>query len=920
MILSTLLLLPALVAAAPATVPLRLEEAAGVARRSWPVTMGVPLARGALADPARAGLRDPAGRPVDLQTRALSRWEDGSVKWLLLDFLADVPAGQSASYALETGAPARPPAKTDPRVTVTQTAGQVVVDTGAVRFAVDRARFGVFSQVRAGGIALWSGPGEMFVDLEHTPPGPPQEENWLRDSAGGPRDRYTAGDSGYKVVVEEAGPVRATLRIEGWHANAEGKRFAPYVIRLYACAGQSFVRVLHTFTFTGNPKEDFIRAMGWRFPAPAGAVSTHVALPEGATGTAPAKPPWSLVEVGPEKIYHLAPYTQDKDVRFQVLSGGKVAAEGKEAPGAVAVSAKAGGVALAVRDFWQQHPKEIRCDAAGRLTLYFWPEEGGKVLDLRRRSDEIDNVLHYDLSMWAKGGRGLAKTHEFLLDFSAGPADAGRAGRLSRCLDEPLWALAPPEHYAATGAFGRFLPRDAKRFPRIEAQMDFALAWIRRNQQAFHWDGMIDYGDTFFLGYETQTHAGYRKEKAWGSRGYVGWLNNDSELTHSLFLHALRGGDRKVFRTAEAMVRHVMDVDTCHYDPEEPAHVGGGHRHDQQHWGNHLVGNGPASHGNLDVSLLTGDARALDVARENGNFHLGGVGENEDRYAGLLRLWEVTGEQRFREGAEKVLEAELAVPAEKEWPFATGRHFRFISNTSTGFVMADTVRLEERLRKAIVRAAASVEKPLTSAWQEPGYLPEILVAEAYRHTGDRRYVEMAKAMVKTLHIPALDPAKLWPQGLDQPPFEEIARLSGVTGINNVYSANIQQLCSLPYLLAALGAAGATEADCDAFQPRTDAVDPFEEELDPARITREMATNLWHYELKHGAPSDIRGGRSTLELYEDGKLLGPAHASHADTRTLGGGRWSHWGAHSLWFSTSDNSDPRTNGRKYKAVQR
>lgn len=53
------------------------------------------------------------------------------------------------------------------------------------------------------------------------------------------------------------------------------------------------------------------------------------------------------------------------------------------------------------------------------------------------------------------------------------------------------------------------------------------------------------------------------------------------------------------------------------------------------------------------------------------------------------------------------------------------------------------------------------------------------------------------------------------------------------------------------------------------------------------------------------------------LFEDERLLGPAHAVHDAIRTAGQGRFSHWGA-TLYFSTSDNSDPRTNGRAYKAV--
>lgn len=66
-------------------------------------------------------------------------------------------------------------------------------------------------------------------------------------------------------------------------------------------------------------------------------------------------------------------------------------------------------------------------------------------------------------------------------------------------------------------------------------------------------------------------------------------------------------------------------------------------------------------------------------------------------------------------------------------------------------------------------------------------------------------------------------------------------------------------------------------------------------------------------LPEGLLSD-RDSASALRLFEDGRELGPAHASHSDIRQLGAGRYSHWG-NQLYFSTSDNSDPRTNGRRY-----
>jgi hypothetical protein len=56
-------------------------------------------------------------------------------------------------------------------------------------------------------------------------------------------------------------------------------------------------------------------------------------------------------------------------------------------------------------------------------------------------------------------------------------------------------------------------------------------------------------------------------------------------------------------------------------------------------------------------------------------------------------------------------------------------------------------------------------------------------------------------------------------------------------------------------------------------------------------------------------------RSTLRLFEDEREIGPAHAEHEVIRTLGGGRFSHWGT-TLYFSASDGSDPRSNRRTYR----
>jgi hypothetical protein len=56
--------------------------------------------------------------------------------------------------------------------------------------------------------------------------------------------------------------------------------------------------------------------------------------------------------------------------------------------------------------------------------------------------------------------------------------------------------------------------------------------------------------------------------------------------------------------------------------------------------------------------------------------------------------------------------------------------------------------------------------------------------------------------------------------------------------------------------------------------------------------------------------------SCIAVYENSTRLGPGHCTHAEIRQVGCGRYSHWGAE-IYFSTSDNSDPLTNGNRYFA---
>jgi hypothetical protein len=90
------------------------------------------------------------------------------------------------------------------------------------------------------------------------------------------------------------------------------------------------------------------------------------------------------------------------------------------------------------------------------------------------------------------------------------------------------------------------------------------------------------------------------------------------------------------------------------------------------------------------------------------------------------------------------------------------------------------------------------------------------------------------------------------------------------------------------------------------------------ELDPASIQLQSAyaysVNLPDEWLRFASDHDDPS-RSTLVVEEDGVALGPANVPVETVQSVGRGSFLHWGSW-LYFSSSDNTDPRSNGRDYR----
>lgn len=677
-------------------VPLRIVNPAGVdLDRMFPVTSGVPFAKGVLGSDRHLRLLDAQGREVPLQTETLGRWPDGSVKWALLDFQAE--GSKVGQYRLEYGSEVSRQ-NFPSSLEVTANEGEIRVATGPLRFTVDKRRFGLLSSLTVGDQAVISATDPSLLEL-----------------TGADGTRYTSLQAPKEVEVEEAGPLRATVRVSGHYRAADGRRLFAYTVRLHAYAGQRFVRIEHTWGGDFGEAEEFtefvsIRALRLRLPLVAAATSAGRRWVLGGG----AGQPQSFTESQP---VHLRQHTDD---HFTIQEGeAAIRAEGKRSPGWGEWQDGVRRVTLAVRDFWQTYPKDLTVKEEG-FELGICPP---------LRSDEYaaakGTVDAYRLYYYLQGGfyrfrQGMSQTQDIWLE--AAPESEVRSA-VVQTQRQPLLAMTPAEWYTDSKALGELAgPGKAG----LLAEYDHAFAHgfdaymeDREFQRSY---GMLNFGD-------------------WYGERMIDWGNSEYDTQHAFLMQFLRTGESSYFLAGEQMEWHNRDVDTIHFN-RDASRVGGVYHHSIGHVGDYYVqspvpkegivtGILTVDHvwvrGHLGYYFLTGDRRSLETARMIANRYDTYTTTNYDlvdcRIAGwqlilTMAIYEATHD-RFHLNAGKII-VERALErqtADGGWDFywqscaQSYRPYRYgtigyqIGILLTGMRAYYAVTGDEQVARAIVRGA-----------------------------------------------------------------------------------------------------------------------------------------------------------------------------------------------------------------------
>ncbi|MDR0902299.1 MAG: Tat pathway signal sequence domain protein, partial [Opitutaceae bacterium] len=226
--------------------------------RNTGASFGVPWPQGAVARDAAFTL-SADGRALPVQTWPLAYWPDGSLKWSGVATV--VPAGFAGTAKLSVARPSAASAPASGALRVTRDGRAIVIDTGALVCAIpgaggenliDSLRIGEREAARA---------GRLVCILQNGPAPEPDE------SAAPGREAFSSIVK--SATVEQSGPVRAVVRLEGFHRGARsGREWLPFTVRLYFHSGQTAVRMVHTIVFDGDQEKDFVRGLGVRFDVP----------------------------------------------------------------------------------------------------------------------------------------------------------------------------------------------------------------------------------------------------------------------------------------------------------------------------------------------------------------------------------------------------------------------------------------------------------------------------------------------------------------------------------------------------------------------------------------------------------------------------------------------------------------------------
>lgn len=579
-------------------------------------TFGIPWPKGTVTKNQEFQLHSKGGNTQAIQTWPLAYWSDGSVKWSAIA----VAPGKSipAEIYLTTGTSTLP----DHPIKITETTDEFIIHNGNTETIVAKNGFEIIKSIKNNGLTTAQN-GHLVLlkqDSAETHGDKPVTTTLFKGSI-------------HKVELEQDGPVRALIKIEGTHVSENNDSLVPFTIRLYFYAGSNNIRIMHTMIYDGDENRDFIRGIGLRFDAPMHQAEQHdrhirftgeegglfAEAVKGLTGLrrdpgkaikhaqleGKATPP---VEEFPAQVQKGLPYIptfgdytlfQSSPHSFSIKKRADKehtwlnSAQGNRSNGTGYLGTPAGGMAFGIRNFWQSYPAQLDIRQANtelaQVTMWLWAPDASS-MDLRFYHDGLNmdtyekqweglEITYEDYEPGFGRPIGVARTSEMNICSFATPPTRQEIVAYGNSISIPPVLMTNMEHIQNSGVFGQMW-NVKKKTPttatvkKISERLDWLFDYYQLQIKQHNWYGFWDFGDVMHT-YDSDRHV-WRYDVG----GYA-WDNSELATDIWLWYYFLHSGRADVFRMAEAMTRHTGEVDVHHLGRFAPL----GSRHNVLHWG-----------------------------------------------------------------------------------------------------------------------------------------------------------------------------------------------------------------------------------------------------------------------------------------------------------------------------------------------
>lgn len=588
-----------------------------------PCYIGIPVKEGELTDISKVAVYQ-GEKVLPVQTKVTSRHKDGSVRFLFVRFMADLPGNKGTVVRCDLhGQATAGKVQTEfSKVEVAQSAAGITVSTGCgeaggeFSFTVTNDGNHIFEQLNALGRTYTK---EQFV-------GP-----LLKDGTG--RDYAVSLD---KWQVVEQGPVCAILKTKG--SNISGDVHVDFELKLTAWAGKPWVEVSYRIINTTD-EPLHVASLVFRLLRTPESIQMDGIAPMVVSSKLDSTGCGDLLdapEFGEGPVYHArgtgellqaaefasvdkvrtfvgsSNYKTDfylgrdgvavsktVDANWLVKEANEHFAEVLYGTFLADCTDSTGGVCATVFQAQQNYPKAVQAENGG-LAVMLVPEG-------------VDRV---------EMQTGMSREQKFLLHFHEAEESLVAIEDRSLIYQMPDRPYLSPETHKESGVW---LDVFADKL-----DIDVEQSLVGRADGHCRAYGMLNFGDSYDSAYTAQGRGG----------GDLVWCNNEYDYPHACALLYARTGIRRFLDYNIASCSHWMDVDVCHYH-SNPMYVGGQWEHTGGHCKNGVM---VCSHewveGLLDYYHFTGDERGLETAL--------GIGENVLRLLNTP-LYAKVGEANARE-------------------------------------------------------------------------------------------------------------------------------------------------------------------------------------------------------------------------------------------------------------------------------